>query len=151
MARYQRIRDLREDADMYQKQIAKLLHCSQQTYSDYECGKVDIPTEALIALADFMTRRPIISSGVPTGGTTPLSARSSAKTPLKGAFIAGIRLGLSKRYFDKPADGGISPPGGAPRIFNLSRGGFTFAEAAKFRGFAPFHQFTLKNSLSFKG
>ncbi len=53
MARYQRIRDLREDADMYQKQIAKLLHCSQQTYSDYECGKVDIPTEALIALADF--------------------------------------------------------------------------------------------------
>lgn len=51
--RYQRIRDLREDADLYQKQLAQMLNCSQQTYSDYECGKVDIPTEVLIRLADF--------------------------------------------------------------------------------------------------
>ena len=53
MIRYQRIRDLREDADLYQKELAKYLNCSQQTYSDYECGKVDIPTEVLIALADY--------------------------------------------------------------------------------------------------
>ncbi|MBE5803659.1 MAG: helix-turn-helix transcriptional regulator [Clostridiales bacterium] len=53
MPHYPRIRDLREDRDLLQKDLAKLLHCSQQTYSDYECGKVDIPTEALIALADF--------------------------------------------------------------------------------------------------
>ena len=53
MLRYQRIRDLREDADLYQKELAKYLNCSQQTYSDYECGKVDIPTEVLIALADY--------------------------------------------------------------------------------------------------
>ena len=51
--KYQRIRDLREDADLYQKQLAELLHCSQQTYSDYECGKLDIPTDVLIKLADF--------------------------------------------------------------------------------------------------
>ncbi len=51
--RYQRIRELREDADLYQKQLAKILNCSQQTYSDYECGKVDIPTEVLIRLADL--------------------------------------------------------------------------------------------------
>lgn len=51
--RYQRIRDLREDADLYQKALAKLLHCSQQTYSDYECGKLDIPTDVLVELADF--------------------------------------------------------------------------------------------------
>jgi len=51
--RYQRIRDLREDADLYQKRLADLLHCSQQTYSDYECGKLDIPTDVLIVLADF--------------------------------------------------------------------------------------------------
>ena len=53
MKKYFRIRDLREDADLYQRDLANLLHCSQQTYSDYECGKVDIPTEVLIQLADF--------------------------------------------------------------------------------------------------
>ena len=51
--RYERIKDLREDADLRQKDLAKLLNCSQQTYSDYEHGKVDIPTEVLIALADY--------------------------------------------------------------------------------------------------
>ena len=51
--KYQRIRDLREDADLYQRDLAKLLNCSQQTYSDYERGVVDIPTEVLIALADY--------------------------------------------------------------------------------------------------
>lgn len=50
---YHRIRDLREDADLYQKHLAKILNCSQQTYSDYECGKADIPTDVLIALADY--------------------------------------------------------------------------------------------------
>ncbi|MBQ3484718.1 MAG: helix-turn-helix transcriptional regulator [Clostridia bacterium] len=53
MPHYQRIRDLREDADLYQKDLAQLLKCSQQTYSDYECGKVDIPTEVLLRLADY--------------------------------------------------------------------------------------------------
>ena len=53
MRHYQRIRDLREDADLLQKELANLLHCSQQTYSDYERGKVDIPTEVLITLADY--------------------------------------------------------------------------------------------------
>ena len=36
-----------------QKQLRALLHCSQQTYSDNECGKTVIPTEALIELAEF--------------------------------------------------------------------------------------------------
>ena len=53
MKLYRRIRDLREDADLYQKQIAAILNCSQQTYSDYECGKTDVPTEVLIKLADY--------------------------------------------------------------------------------------------------
>ena len=53
MAFYRRIRDLREDSDLTQKQVAALLHCSQQTYSDYERGISDIPTEVLIALARF--------------------------------------------------------------------------------------------------
>ena len=50
---YRRVRDLREDADLYQKNLAEVLCCSQQTYSDYECGKLDLPTEVLIRLADF--------------------------------------------------------------------------------------------------
>lgn len=53
MPYYQRIRDLQEDADLKQKQLCAVLRCSQQTYSDYKCGKTDIPTEALILLADF--------------------------------------------------------------------------------------------------
>lgn len=50
---YQRIRDLREDHDLKQRQIADYLCCSQQVYSNYELGQRDIPTEILIKLADL--------------------------------------------------------------------------------------------------
>lgn len=50
---YIRIRNLREDLDMTQTQIAKILNCSQRVYSNYERGEVDIPTETLIKLATF--------------------------------------------------------------------------------------------------
>lgn len=50
---YQRIRNLREDADMTQTEIAKILNCSQRVYSNYERGDLDIPTEILIKLANF--------------------------------------------------------------------------------------------------
>ena len=50
---YKRIRDLREDKDITQKQMADILHCSQQVYSNYELGQRDIPTELLIKLAQF--------------------------------------------------------------------------------------------------
>ncbi len=50
---YRRIRDLREDKDMTQTEMAKILHCSQRVYSDYERGVLDIPTDILIGLADF--------------------------------------------------------------------------------------------------
>lgn len=50
---YQRIRDLREDKDMTQREMAELLHCSQRVYSNCEKGERDIPTEILIALARF--------------------------------------------------------------------------------------------------
>lgn len=48
---YQRIRDLREDSDLNQTEIAVQLDCSQQTYSNYELGRRIIPPEILIALA----------------------------------------------------------------------------------------------------
>lgn len=50
---YERIRNLREDMDLNQTQIAKELNCSQRTYSYYESGDHDIPTETLIKLADL--------------------------------------------------------------------------------------------------
>ena len=50
---YERIRNLREDHDLKQEDIARLLHCSQACYSHYETGKRDIPTEVLRTLADF--------------------------------------------------------------------------------------------------
>ena len=50
---YKRIRELREDKDMSQTQIAQLLSCSQRVYSNYERGELDIPTEILIKLSQF--------------------------------------------------------------------------------------------------
>ena len=48
-----RIRDLREDRDLTQKEIAEYLHIRQNTYSQYENGQRQLPIEALIALAKF--------------------------------------------------------------------------------------------------
>lgn len=50
---YKRIRDLREDNDLLQKQLAEYLHCSQVAYSRYELGTRDIPTQVLIELAIY--------------------------------------------------------------------------------------------------
>ncbi|MGI5986375.1 MAG: helix-turn-helix transcriptional regulator [Clostridiales bacterium] len=50
---YQHIRDLREDHDLTQQQIAELLQISQTTYSRYESGILDIPSSSLIVLAKF--------------------------------------------------------------------------------------------------
>lgn len=50
---YRRIRDLREDKDLTQREMGEILMCSQRVYSNYERGELDIPTEILIKLADF--------------------------------------------------------------------------------------------------
>lgn len=50
---YKRIRDLREDKDLTQKDMARTLNCSQQVYSNYELGQRDIPTDILIKLSQF--------------------------------------------------------------------------------------------------
>lgn len=50
---YKRIRELREDHDLTQKQLAAHLRCSQQVYSNYELGQRDIPTDILIRIALF--------------------------------------------------------------------------------------------------
>lgn len=48
-----RIRDLREDNDLTQQQISKILLCDQSLYSKYERGERDIPVALLIKLADY--------------------------------------------------------------------------------------------------
>ncbi len=50
---YRRISDMREDADLFQKDLAQYLQCTQVCYSQYELGKRDIPTDVLIKLARF--------------------------------------------------------------------------------------------------
>ena len=50
---YRRIRELREDRDLTQTQIAQMLGMTQTGYSKYETGENDIPTQILIKLADF--------------------------------------------------------------------------------------------------
>ena len=51
--KFQRIQDLRTDADMSQKQLSEILHISQRTYSHYETGSRNIPVEMLIRLANY--------------------------------------------------------------------------------------------------
>ena len=48
---YPRIRNLREDKDLTQREMGEILSCSQRVYSNYERGDLDIPTEILIKLA----------------------------------------------------------------------------------------------------
>jgi len=50
---YRRLRDLREDRDLTQQELATMLNVSQTTYSRYESGALDIPSTSLIKLAEF--------------------------------------------------------------------------------------------------
>ena len=50
---YPRIRNLREDNDLTQEDLAKFLNISQTTYSRYESGALDIPSQRLIKLAEY--------------------------------------------------------------------------------------------------
>lgn len=50
---YQRIRDLREDNDLSQEQLARLLNCTRACYSNYEKGKREVPPLVLEILADY--------------------------------------------------------------------------------------------------
>ena len=50
---YHRLRDMREDHDMAQKEVAAYLNIDQRVYSNYETGKRQIPVHLLIRLADL--------------------------------------------------------------------------------------------------
>ena len=79
MACYRRIRDLREDHDMTQKQVADYLGMKQPQYFRYEQGYRDIPTDILIRLADLyhtstdyiLNRTDIIEPTISKANTNP--------------------------------------------------------------------------------
>ena len=50
---FENIRNLREDADKTQTEIAEYLNIKQTTYSKYELGKINVPIEMLIKIADY--------------------------------------------------------------------------------------------------
>ena len=50
---YRRLRDLREDHDLKQKEVAQLLDIDQRVYSNYETGKQTLPVRYLVQLADY--------------------------------------------------------------------------------------------------
>ena len=50
---FKRLRDLREDRDLTQAQMAEMLKIHQTTYSDYEIGNLNVPIDVLIKLAKF--------------------------------------------------------------------------------------------------
>ena len=50
---YPRLKDLREDSDLVQKEVASYLSIDQRVYSNYETGKREIPTRFVVALAKF--------------------------------------------------------------------------------------------------
>lgn len=51
--KYQRLRDMREDKDLTQKEIAAILNIDQRVYSNYEIGKREIPVHLLIKLSQY--------------------------------------------------------------------------------------------------
>ncbi len=51
--RFENLRNIREDRDIKQKEIAKMLNVSQNTYSQYETGVISLTAEVLIKLSDF--------------------------------------------------------------------------------------------------
>lgn len=65
-----RIRDLREDRDLTQSEIAQLLNIHQSTYSDYESGNLNLPVEALVTLANYYNTSTDYLLGL-TDKTTP--------------------------------------------------------------------------------
>ena len=50
---YPRLKDLREDKDLTQKEVASVLGIDQRVYSNYETGKREIPTRFVVILADY--------------------------------------------------------------------------------------------------
>ena len=88
MSYYPRIRDLREDADLTQKQLARLLYMHKTTYANYEQGKREPPLAFIVQLAVFYNVSVDYIAGltnVPTPLKTPTKAENQKRSKLYAA------------------------------------------------------------------
>ena len=105
-----RLRDLREDKDLNQTQVATVLGMSQTGYSKYETGENDIPTQVLLRLADFygvsvdylLGRDETPAAQPPRGGAGRLQLaalrREHGMTQAQTAAMLGCSTSLYARY-----------------------------------------------------
>ena len=96
---YKRIRDLREDKDLNQTQVAKMLGMSQTGYSKYETGENDIPTNILIELAKFLKSKneTIISNQIGRSGTSiGANIREANHAQSKADFLNKMNIALKE-------------------------------------------------------
>ncbi len=82
MAYYRRIRDMREDHDLTQRQLAAILQMPQPQYNRYEQGLRDIPTTILIQLADLYHTSTDFLLGRTENPAPPCDISSSGKSQL---------------------------------------------------------------------
>ncbi|MBE6781790.1 MAG: helix-turn-helix transcriptional regulator [Ruminococcaceae bacterium] len=66
---FHQLRDMREDKDLTQAQMAKFLQIHQTTYSDYEIGKLNVPIDVFIKLAEFYNTSIDFLAGVTDNST----------------------------------------------------------------------------------
>lgn len=96
MAYYRRIRDMREDHDLTQWQLASILNMPQPQYNRYEQGLRDIPTTVLVQLPIYIILRPTIFLAVPK--TLPLRKPNALPCKSRGCclwLLAGyVRQGV---------------------------------------------------------
>lgn len=102
---YRRIRDMREDKDLLQKDLAKYLQCGQVCYSYYETGKRHIPAEVLVKLADFygtsvdylLGRTDVRMPCPEEGGTMFKNKNPDGTLNLCGKNVARLRMAMKPR------------------------------------------------------
>lgn len=73
--RYEKLKELREENDFKQREIASRLHCSQQVYSNYENGQRDIPTDILIQLSKVYNVSTDYILGITENQTPPTKSK----------------------------------------------------------------------------
>ncbi len=118
---YERIRELREDADLKQKDMAAILKLHQTTYSSYELGKLNVPAPVLIQLAQFFHTSVDYLLGL-TAVDPPYPPaprrRTSGKPEKYGRRAAGL---LDRPLFRVPAS--FSPWGEGGLLSKRGKGG----------------------------
>ena len=90
----ERIRELREDRSLKQKEIAELLNIGQRTYSDYESGKTRIPLDSIMVLARFYD----VSMDYITGASDKYAKRTGIHFGMTGSLLSFFILYFFQCY-----------------------------------------------------